>query len=221
MISVAPLLIWAWLTGDSALQAEQQTEQKSEKKIDQSIEKTPKPKTIKTPMTREQAFNVLVNYGFQPQIPTIKLYPKAVLEVQTAKNGVSKRINITNKENKKPVILHFWATWCGPCRKEMPHFAKFVRSQDTFNVFTITSELRNAHPDEFVKIWDFYEKQHLSGINVCADSSGKLAEFLNISGIPVTFILSADGTIYGRFLGATDWTNQEFTEALISYMEKS
>lgn len=215
MIAVAPLLVWAWLTGENSLKAERQAEQQNIHPS-KSIEKL-SVKTIKPSMSRERAFQILLENGFQPQMPAKKFPSKSSLEVQVSKNGISKVIKLTDKFNK-PILLHFWATWCGPCKKEMPHFAQFVSKQDTFDVYVITPELRNAHPEEFVNIWNFYEKHHLSGINVCAESNGILSEFLGVSGIPVTFIVAADGTLLGRFLGMTDWNNKEFADAVISYV---
>ncbi|MCX7342807.1 MAG: TlpA disulfide reductase family protein [Proteobacteria bacterium] len=218
MLSVAPLLVWAWLNSENEPQKPNIDEEKQAENTP-AVVAPKKVRAKKTKMSRNQAFQVLIEHGFQPQIPTKKI-PKVEIYAQDSIDLPLKRITL-GTVNKKPTLIHFWATWCGPCKLEMPHFAKYVRSQDTFDVFTITPELKDGKDIDFKKIWNFYKSYNLKGLNACSDSSGGLGNFLNVSGIPVTFVISADGILFGSFLGATDWANDELGDALEDYMDTS
>ena len=221
ILSVAPLLVWAWLNSENEPQKPNADEEKqaapsSAVVADKAAKRV---RAKKNKMSRKQAFQVLIEHGFQPQIPTKKIRK---LEIYAQESGDRPLKKITlGAINKKPILIHFWATWCGPCKLEMPHFAKYIRSQDTFDVFTVTPELKDGKDSDFKKIWNFYKNHNLKGLNACSDSSGALGNFLNVSGIPVTFVISADGLLFGNFLGATDWANDELKDALEDYMGTS
>ncbi len=221
ILSVAPLLVWAWLNSENEPQKPnadegKQADPSSAVVADKAAKRV---RAKKNKMSRNQAFQVLIEHGFQPQIPTKKI-PKIKIYAQDS-IGLPLKEVILGEANEKPILIHFWATWCGPCKLEMPHFAKYVRSQDTFDVFTVTSELKDGKDDDFKKIWKFYEIGKLKGLNACSDSSGRLTNFLNVGAIPLTFVISADGLLFGSFLGTTDWANDELKDALEDYMGTS
>lgn len=219
MFVLAPLFFWAWLNNEEPLQQKETVESEKSKK-EQTIKKNRKSGQVKNfgkvKMSFDKAMEIMLDHGFLPQLPAVKL-PALIISVQKSRNSNSQNINFL--EEKKPIILHFWATWCGPCKRELPHFAIFVSAQDSMNVFTITSELKDDRNEVWTKIWNFYQANNIEGLNVCADINGNLASLLGVSGIPATFLISSDGFLLGRFLGATDWSSPELSKALVAYVK--
>ena len=209
MFTVAPLLFWAWLTNElpgNLLDAADTPAAKMH---------SARKKTVLKKIPADKAMEIMLEHGFLPQLSIIHI-PALMISVQSASDGHFQGINI--KDSKKPVLLHFWATWCGPCKQELPFFAEFVNAQDIIDVYTITSELKNNDTSAAVKIWNFYSTHNIKGLNVCTDFHNRLASLFDVSGIPATILISANGQLLGRFLGATDWANPELSAALVSYL---
>ena len=211
MFVVAPLLFWAWSNNESPIYS-RETKDKAE--VVKATEDK-KSKGITKKMPADKAIEIMLEHGFLPQLSTIHV-PALMISVQKSSDGHFQGINI--KESRKPVLLHFWATWCGPCKQELPFFAEFVNAQDIIDVYTITSELKESNADAATKIWNFYNAHNIKGLNVCTDFHNKLASLFDVSGIPATILISANGQLLGRFLGATDWANPELAAALVSYL---
>jgi len=94
------------------------------------------------------------------------------------------------------VLLNFWATWCGPCRIEMPEFEAIYneRKDDGFNIIAVNSaETRDD-------VQGFRDELNLS-FTLAMDEHADIQNQYNIFSYPSTFILDRDGTILARHFG--------------------
>jgi thiol-disulfide isomerase/thioredoxin len=123
--------------------------------------------------------------------------------VVTARDGSRRDLSA---KTGKGLILHFWATWCGPCREEMPGLVKFVSdTKDDPNV-----ELLAVSVDEDWKVVDAWLKEEkISGLPVALDPRGAIAERYGATGYPETFFIAPSGEIVQHFVGAADWSRPQ------------
>lgn len=102
----------------------------------------------------------------------------------------------------KVVMLNFWATWCPPCRAEMPSMEKlWNKSKDKNFVILAVS----VDQDETQKVADFIKTNKYT-FPVFHDYDGKLSEMFLVRSIPTTYILDKDGVILSKDSGAQDWS---------------
>jgi peroxiredoxin len=110
------------------------------------------------------------------------------------------------------VLLNIWATWCGPCRVEMPPIqASYDRYKD--QGFTVLAVSIDRGPRYEEKVGDFAEEYGLD-FPILLDPDGRVTEVFRTVGVPETFVLGRDGRIVKRLIGATDW-NSPGHQALI------
>ena len=100
----------------------------------------------------------------------------------------------------KVVILDFWATWCPPCRKEIPHFVALQSKYRGKGVEVVGLSLDKGGAQE---VRPFAEENNVNYTMLIANQETTEA-FGGITGIPTTFILDKEGKIAKRFLGYTD-----------------
>jgi thiol-disulfide isomerase/thioredoxin len=112
----------------------------------------------------------------------------------------------------KYVLVNFWATWCAPCRKEMPMLdalqAEF--GGETFEVVTIATG-RNAVP----AIKRFFEEIGVSHLPILLDPKQELAREMAVLGLPITIILNPGGQEIARLRGDAEWDG-ESAKAIIT-----
>ncbi len=102
------------------------------------------------------------------------------------------------------VVLNFWATWCGPCKEEMPSMERLYRRLQArpFKLFAVTSDIRRQ---DIATFW-----QHLDlHFPVLLDEGGDLAQKLWVRTLPTTILIGPDGRIHGRAMGPRDWDSPE------------
>ena len=105
------------------------------------------------------------------------------------------------------VLLNFWATWCGPCREEMPSMEQLSRSfgGQGFTVMAVNQRESAAQVMRFMQT---------NGLNFRAplDSDGRVAASYRVFGIPATYLIDANGQAIGMNSGSRDWSAREVVE---------
>ena len=102
-----------------------------------------------------------------------------------------------------PIVLNFWASWCPPCRMEKPHFQQAYEQYGSDVKFIILNinepiETARAYADEEGFTFPLYFDEMRAG-----------AAAFNVTGVPETFFIDADGKVSARFLGAIDFRTIE------------
>ncbi len=121
------------------------------------------------------------------------------LSVQEVGDG-SRSVSLKSLRGKV-VVLHFWATWCPPCRAEFPEFAKFAAASGSETSWAV---LPVSVDDSAAPVGPFLAK--IPGkFTVYWDSAG-LANALGVSAIPTTVVLDKEGRIAWTAQGAADWS---------------
>lgn len=106
------------------------------------------------------------------------------------------------------VFLNIWASWCPPCREEMPAMeALYKRLKDRpFKMLAVSIDQKG---EEFVG--SFLARQGLT-FPVLLDPEGKTYKLYGLTGVPETFILDKNGIVIRKILGPQDWTNAQWLE---------
>jgi thiol-disulfide isomerase/thioredoxin len=106
----------------------------------------------------------------------------------------------------KPVALHFWATWCGPCVRELPLIADLTASKaEELTVLAVNC----AEPDRTVS--SFLSKMKVR-LNLVMDADGNISRLYDINAIPQTFMIDADGVI--RSIQVGSYTKEALDDAV-------
>jgi len=115
------------------------------------------------------------------------------------------------------VVLNFWATWCVPCRVEMPSFEKLYRRYRSEGV-TVLAVTLDKNSEQNIK--SFVEEYELS-FPVLLDEEGKVERLYPSMTIPFTYVIDRDGRIVARVDGAKNWESNETFEAIEYLLKKS
>ena len=112
------------------------------------------------------------------------------------------------------ILLNFWATWCAPCKDEMPSLNNLNKKKnlDNLKIFPI-----NVGQDNFEKSLNFFESLNINNLKVYLDTPVTLAKKLQLRGIPTSILINKDGFEFARIVGSIDFENENFVKWLSSY----
>ncbi|KAB2919503.1 MAG: TlpA family protein disulfide reductase [Hyphomicrobiaceae bacterium] len=116
----------------------------------------------------------------------------------------------------KVVLLNLWATWCAPCRKEMPALDRLQKElgSDSFEVVAISVD-RTGLPGAR----KFLEETKVESLALYVDPTARLATTLRAVGLPATLLLDRQGREIGRLLGPAEWDSEDAKRLIRSALE--
>ena len=112
------------------------------------------------------------------------------------------------------ILLNFWATWCAPCKEEMPSLDRIQKNEKLSNlkIFPI-----NIGQENIRKVKKFYKDLGIQNLGLYYDSPETLAKKLSLRGIPTSILFNKNGEELARIVGSIDFENKNFIDWLRSY----
>jgi len=106
----------------------------------------------------------------------------------------------------KVTLLNLWATWCAPCRKEMPELSKLQKELGgaDFQVVELSEDLKGYGASA-----EFLKSVGADNLTLYADEKAKALDAIRGPGLPITLLLSRDGKEIGRLIGPAPWAGDE------------
>lgn len=116
----------------------------------------------------------------------------------------------------KVVFLNVWATWCGPCREEMPSIESLYNDFKHYPNFVILAVSQDTGDPQEVAAYIAQNGYHF---DVLLDPTNMVGDAYNVSGVPETFIIDRNGRIVAHHMGAFNWSRADFRAALKELIE--
>ena len=115
-------------------------------------------------------------------------------------------INIQNLDSKL-IILNFWATWCEPCKEEMPSLNRLQANQKLKNlkIYPI-----NIGKENLNKVKSFFTELDINNLEPYFDNPSTLAKTFSLRGLPTTILLNSKGEEFARIIGSINFDDENF-----------
>ena len=121
-------------------------------------------------------------------------------------DDADEEINIQNLDSKL-IILNFWATWCEPCKEEMPSLNRLQANQKLKNlkIYPI-----NIGKENLKKVKSFFAELDINNLEPYFDNPSTLAKTFSLRGLPTTILLNSKGEEFARIIGSINFDDENF-----------
>ena len=162
-------------------------------------------------------FIFLLTNSFAGEVPNIKnlVINKELKKYDDIFFEDSKKNQLTLSDYRgNLVLINFWASWCAPCKEEMPSLDLLKNNSylDNLKIFPI-----NVGQENEEKAIDFFNELKIKNLDTYFDSSITLAKKFSLRGIPTTILLNKDGLEFARIIGSINFENEQFIRWLSNF----
>jgi len=160
---------------------------------------------------------LITNFSYALGKPDIKNLV-LIKNPKTYENVIFKDINqrdvVLDDFKGKLLILNFWATWCAPCKEEMPSLDNLQSNSNLNNlkIFPINIGQEDISKSEF-----FFKELNIKNLDIYIDAPITLAKKFSLRGVPTTILFNKEGKEFARIMGSIDFNDEEFVNWLKLY----
>ena len=148
--------------------------------------------------------------------PGIKHYPQPIKAADFTLTDSSGNIHRLNDYRGSVLIINFWATWCVPCRKEIPALKQVWSRLHKENIPLLGIATKDSKADIV-----HFQKENNIEFPLPMDADGKVADEWGVIAVPTAFVVNTSGDIAMRIVGGDEWNNPELLESIISLKHQS
>ena len=162
-------------------------------------------------------FIFLISNTFANETPNIKnlIINKELKEYTnlTILDDQNNQLNLSDYKGNI-LLLNFWATWCAPCKEEMPSLDLLKSNKDLNNlkIFPV-----NVGQDNVKKAKKFFDDMNIKNLNLYFDENINLTKKFALRGIPTSILINKNGKEFARVIGSLDFNEENFIEWLKLY----
>jgi len=121
-------------------------------------------------------------------------------------------VDLTSKKGNI-MIINFWASWCLPCKREMPSLARLAEKYPDIKVYAINMEKPNK-----LRARDYFKSLGITSLDIYFDPDFNLVKTFKMRGLPTSILIDKNGKEFGRVVGEVDFNSKIFSELLKKYI---
>ena len=162
-------------------------------------------------------FIFLLTHSYADDISSIKnIVINKELKKYDSVTFLDDKKNLLNLKDYKGslVLLNFWASWCAPCKEEMPSLDILQSNKDLDNLIIFPI---NVGQDKIEKASKFFKDLDIKNLQIYYDSQITLAKKFELRGIPTSILFNKKGLEFARILGSIDFNDKRFTDWLSNF----
>ena len=158
--------------------------------------------------------STVISFSDEPNIKNLVIHKQnKKLKNITFLDVDNKSINL-NEFTGQLVIINFWATWCAPCKEEMPSLdnLKNLKAFENLKILPI-----NVGQEDIQKSKIFFDDLKIKNLELYFDNSIKLAKTFTLRGLPTSVIINKEGEEFARIIGSIDFGDENFIKWLSKF----
>ena len=175
------------------------------------------PKTIKFLMFFYLFFNVFSSISqTNEDVPLNNIVqyesPKPISSI-VFEDFLGNEVNLDNYHGKL-IIVNFWATWCAPCKEEMPSLDRLYQDDNFENLVAFAVNMEQPNTEKTKK---FFTDLKIKKLGIFFDRNLHFVKEFNLRGVPTTVLINKKGEEFARAFGSIDFQDQKFLKWLSNY----
>jgi len=156
-----------------------------------------------------------VSYAIQePNLKNLFIHKnEKKLENINFKNINNESVSLNNFKNSL-ILINFWATWCAPCRDEMPSLDALQRNKRFKNLKVIPINVGRENLEKSIK---FFNELKINNLEIYYENDIQLAKQFLLRGLPTTIFINKRGNEFARVIGSIDFEDEQLLDWLINF----